>query len=304
MAIPPPPQILLSLTRADPTKLDATALKAQLATVGLDCSEITEDALNSYISDVESQIEDGGVQSYAILAPQGSVSAGSVAASVAARRAQYTAAASTGAPVSSSAGALTLLEEVANGDWTEDERAQGWSPNLEVIQFKDHFDWLMSNSGSSGFPGITENPDPVSGNFPNSEAIKKLFVDTATTASATVVKGISQDTMTSVFSNIIQPLTDDNIKDYDKSDSRTVMLVENYNSSTRYCDGVGVVTVDWDLQISDYKRKSKHGGDTHSTYLGISARSVLYTDVVLLCNHYQSVVDHFQLSNPPTCRVV
>ena len=112
--------------------------------------------------------------------------------------------------------------------------------------------------------------------------------------------------MTAVFSNAIQPLQDATLNNYDQSSSRAIMLVENYNQSTGAADAIGVVSVDWRLQISDWQRKTKDGGDTHPTVLTISARSALYSDVALLCKHYFAVLTQFGIDpgSAPTCRKI
>lgn len=304
MPIPPASQIRLSLDAADPSRLDQETLQAQLKDMGLSCSEITPESLKQYIAEVESQLQIGQVQSYAILAPAGTVAPHTMPRALAARRMLNATEIMRSAPVGSVAAAVGVLEEAAIGNWTENDSAQGYSPNLQVIQYKDHFDWLMSQSGSNAFPGIVDNPPAYTGNYDNAAAIQKLFINVGVTASSTVVKGIDQNTMTAVFSNAIQPLADATLSNYDQPGSRAIMLVENYNTSTGYADAVGVVSVDWRLQISDYQRKTKDGGDTHPTVLTISARSVLYSDVNLLCSHYNAVLKQFGIdpSQAPSCR--
>jgi hypothetical protein len=162
----------------------------------------------------------------------------------------------------------------------------------------------MSNNESNGFAGVVDNPPAYTGNYPNAAAIQNLFINVGVTASSTLVKGIDKDAMTATFSNAIQPLADANLKNYDQSGSRAIMLVENYNTTTGYADAVGVVSVNWRLQISDWQRKSKDGGDTHPTVLTVNARSVLYSDVNLLCQHYNAVLTQFGIDpqTAPSCR--
>jgi hypothetical protein len=101
-------------------------------------------------------------------------------------------------------------------------------------------------------------------------------------------------------------LADANLTNYDEPGSRAIMLVENYNQTTGYADAIGVVSVDWRLQITDWQRKTKEGGDTHPTVLNISARSALYSDVTLLCQHYSAVLKQFGIdpNQAPKCRTV
>jgi len=310
MPIPPPAGISLDLAPATPSKLDAATLCQQLENIGLSCAQITDQNLQQYISEVETQLADGTVQSFMITAPSGTVAPDTLPAELDAVEEPslhlMTAPAPAEPPVGSLAAAMPPNQTAAVGNWTENDAAQGWAPNLAVIQFQSHFDWLMTQAGSIGFSGIVDAPPAYTGNYPNAQAIQNLFVNVGVTASSTVVKGIDRDTMTAVFSNAIQPLADANLTNYDQPGSRSIMLVENYNQSTGYADAIGVVSVDWRLQITDWQRKTKEGGDTHPTVLNISARSALYSDVTLLCQHYSAVLNQFGIdpNQAPKCRTV
>jgi hypothetical protein len=54
--------------------------------------------------------------------------------------------------------------------------------------------------------------------------------------------------------------------------------------------------VQWHLQIQDYKRKSKDGGDTHHTRLEVHSWSVTYSDTTPMCNDYAAVCKQFAIS--------
>jgi hypothetical protein len=310
MPIPPPAGISLDLASATPSKLDADTLCKQIENLGLNCAQITPENLAQYIGEVESQLADGAVQSFMITAPSGTVASDTLPAEVDAVEEPslhlMTEPPAGEPPVGSLAAAMPPNQAAAVGNWTENDTAEGWAPNLAVIQYSSHFTWLMSQAGSIGFQGVVDAPPAYTGNYPNAEAIQKLFINVGVTASSTVVKGIDKDTMTAVFTNAIQPLTGANLTNYDVPGCRSIMLVENYNHSTGYADAIGVVSVDWRLQIKDWQRKTKEGGDTHPTVLNISARSALYSDVTLLCQHYAAVLKQFGIdpATAPTCRTV
>jgi hypothetical protein len=65
-----------------------------------------------------------------------------------------------------------------------------------------------------------------------------------------------------VFSNVIQPLTDGNIDNYDQPGNRVIMLAENYNTTTGYADAVGFVAVDWRLQLVASLGNTQSGATT------------------------------------------
>lgn len=279
-----PKGIKLKLTAATPTPFTTATLKAQMEEIGLNCSQLTESFLQQSITNVRSQMPNGltqvfgGIQRFP---PNYSRSASSAAATVFSSR--------------DSGGDPPI------GNWTPDSSAEGYSPNLEIIQYPDHFDWLYANRSTNGFTGVKDDPPPYGGNYSNADSIERLFVNVAVTASATLVKGIDSPAMQAAFTNIIQPLKDADLSNYDVTDSRTFFLVDNYNASTGVADAVGVLRVGWHLKITDYKRKSKDGGDTHPTSLTINSASVLYGDAGALCSNYNAVVKQFGLSDAPPC---
>jgi hypothetical protein len=265
LPIPPPQGVQLTLSPATPSVIDQASLKAQLENVGLNCSELTPEFLQERLSEVTSQLPAGAVQSFRITAPAGTVATSTLPPMLAAtseavvlHAAQRRAA----APVGSLAAAMTASQDAAIGNWTENDSAQGYAANLEVIQFPSHFSWLMSQLASNGFPGVVNTPPAYTGNYANAQAIQTLFINVATTASSVVVKGVDQATMRAVFSNVIQPLTDGNIDNYDQPGNRVITLAENYNTTTGYADAVGFVAVDWRLQLVASLGNTQSGATT------------------------------------------
>lgn len=291
MPFPAPSKIKVgSLNAATPSPFDTTALQSQLENIGLSCAQINQQNLTTYIATVTSQLQDGIIQSFAIKAPQqdlGSYNAKPVVPGMLRALTQ----------------AVTPLADAATGNWTISTTGDGYGPNLAVIQYPDHFNWLYDNRATNGFTGTIDNPPAYTGNYSNAQAIQDLFISVGTTASATLVKGLDKDAMKATLSNAIQPLANANLSDYNVTDSRTIFLVENYDPSTQVADAIGVLYVAWTLTISDYKRKSKDGGDTHPTSLTIKSGSVLYSDPATLCNDYNSVLKQFNIDpqSAPSC---
>jgi hypothetical protein len=294
MVFPPAKKFNLKLKSATPSPFDVATLKTQLENIGLSCAQLSDDNLRNYITDVKSQIPNGQTQSMAIRAPRNSPT---VLMNL------KLAALPEPEDVTSLAAAVPPYADVATGNWTIDPTAQGYQPHLEVIQYPTHFDWLYENKATTAFTGVKNDPPAYSGNYPNADAIKKLFVQVCLTASSTLVKGLDQSTMTAVLTNVISPLDDSQLKNYDVSDSRAIFVVDNFNPSTGNADGVGVVYVRWRLQITNWQRKSKDGGDTHPTNLLIHAGSVLYTDQTPLCADYNAVLKQFGITNAPACPI-
>lgn len=280
------------LKAATPTPYDNAVLKKQLGDVGLDCAQLSPEFLSQSVEQVTSQLPNGAVQSYAIKAPSTQVATGTFSALPTAAVAE--------APAPHS------LTDVSTGNWTINAEGDGYGPQLEVIQYPTHFDWLYNNRANNGFTGVKDDLPAISGNYENAAAIQKLFVTTALAASATLVKGLDKDSMKAALTNVIAPLAKADLKNYnmpasgDPRPSLVIYLVDNYTSKG-YADGLGVLYFNWSLSISDYKRKTKDGGDTHATTLQVNAGSVLYDSPSQLCSNYNSVVKQFELSDAPSC---
>ncbi len=285
------PKIKVSLKAQTPSKLDHKALKTQLETVGLSCSQLTPQFLTNSIANVQSQIPSGSIASFGIYAP----STGPAAAAMETKPELIC--------HSNLAATVGTYVQAAKTSWEPSATGDGFSGNLEVIQHPGHFDYLYKNKGDNGFTGTKMPQATYGGNYENATAIEKLFVKVCTDASSVVVKGIDEAAMSATLTRIIAPLGDKNISDYHSADSRVIYLVDGYNESTGEVDGIGVVTVSWDLTIHEYKRKSKDGGDTHPTSLVINASSVMYSDPSVLCQNYHAVLKQFKIdpANAPSC---
>ena len=256
----------MSLTKADPTPLTVDALKKQLTDIGLTCPDSAKDKLEEYIREVKGQLPAGAVETYRILKPADDADA-------------------------AIPGLATQLAEASVGNWEPDDTGFGYGPVLEFIQYPTHFDWLYANR--PGFTGIKNDPPTYTGRYDTVDAVKQMFATVATDASATLVKGLDKSSLESVLSNAIAPLNDNNATNYNPGpDSRVIFLVENYNPSTEEADGIGVLTVSWELTIKDYKEKKKN--PQHDTTLTVHCRSVLYSTVEAMNADYLAAETHFK----------
>ena len=292
MGFGPPPGIDVgALTSATPTPFDSKILKSQLQNIGLSCAQLSHENLDSYITSVDSQLENGKIHSMAIMAPSGHVQNPTLDSGEILETSNLVA-------------HVSPMVTAATGNWTINDVAEGYAPNLEIIQNPAHFQWLFNNKANNGFTGVIDNPPTISHNEDNAEAIQKLFVNVGLTASATLVKGLDKSTMKATLTNVIQPLTNANLSNYDVTDSRAIFLVDNYDPVTKRADGIGVLFINWHLTITDYKRKDKDGGDTHPTTLTIKAGSVLYSNPKDLCRDYSAVLKQFGIdpTSAPSCR--
>jgi hypothetical protein len=288
MAFPPPKGLKVSLKPANPTPMTIADIKSQLANIGLSCAQVSDSNVQQWITDVSAQLPSGKTQAFAI---KMRANPAKLAANFAAVK-----------DVTSVAARLPQLEHAAIANWTLDTTGgDGYGPQLEIIAYPEHFGWLYDNRATNGFTGTKDDPPSYTGNYPSAAAIQELFVNVGIAASSTLIKGLDKDAMTAALTNVIQPLANANLENYDASDSRLFFVVENYNSSTKIADALGFVFVNWALKISDWKRKSKEGGDTHPTVLTIHAGSATYNDPSVLCADYNKVVKQFGLTDAPAC---
>jgi hypothetical protein len=263
----------MDLSAATPTPLTTDSLKVQLDNIGLTCDQAALDLLAGYIEDVKDQIPNppDGATAWTILKPQTSTSPAADAVSSLPQFAS-----------------LSGLTQSSVGNWTPNPLALGYSNTLEFIQYPSHFTWLKANRAT--FTGVGPTTNTYSGSDLTVEAIKLQFQMVATSASAALDNGLNRDALESVLSNAISPLTEQNAKDYNRTDSRVIFLVENYDSVAKTADGIGVLTVAWTLVISDYKTKKGPVPLRHNYALSVTAYSVLYDSVDVMNADYAAAL--------------
>lgn len=267
-------KVPINLLSATPSKLTPDNLKGQLNSIGLFCDHTNPKPLAKYIKSVKDQLPNGSIESYWIGGPTPSSDESLYYMS----------------EFDENDTVYTGLTETATGNWKPDGTALGYSPQLEFIQFPSHFDYLKKNRSS--FTGVKEGPNNYHKFLPTVEAIMALFTEIGTNASSALIKGLDKDSIEAVLTNAIAPLKNENLTNYNNSDSRTIFLVENYDPSTNTADGIGVLSISWTLSIKDYKKK-KHLLQ-HNTHLTVTARGVLYDSVSALQADYLFAKSHFK----------
>ena len=257
----PRKRIKIELKKADPTALTPEKLKEQLKDVGLDCKDTSLPRLKKFIEEVNENIPSGITETYAILEP--------------AKK-----------PGNRIEGLALDWETAADGNWQIMDF--GYSADLEYIQYKEHFDWLLETRPS--FTGRKQTDNYVR-QYESVESIKNFFADVTTSASSAVLKGINKASLNATMSNAISPLDDSQARDYDKRDSRVLFLVDNYSQSTNEADAIGVLSIEWHLIIKDYKEKKE--ALKHNTNLEVNIRVVLYDDLDALDADLKAAKAHF-----------
>jgi hypothetical protein len=260
----PQKRIRIDLANAKPTVLTPESLKAELKNIGLDCKDTSLPRLERFIKEVDGALPNGIVQSYAILKP-------------AAKKENRL------------EGFELDWETASTGNWTVKDF--GYRTELEFIQVKDHFDWLVANR--PGFLGRLDEEKYIR-RYESVDSIKNFFADVTTSASASVIKGVNKETLNAAMHNAIDKLDDNQAKDYDKKDSRTIMLVDNYHETVDgkgEADAIGVLTIEWHLIIKDYQVKKE--ALKHDTELTVSIRAVLYDNLDIMAADLRALKAHF-----------
>ncbi len=251
--------IPINLNSCTPTKINVTSLSKQLNDMGLNCEYTQGDKLQGCIDNVHNQLHNGAMQSFGIYKPKNGGES---------------------------------VEFVANGEYYE--YCEGWTPGsvgdkqgkLLTIIGKDNFEYLHKQYAD--FPYAVANDDTTTEKKSTVEGIEQLFVECAKKSAATVVQGINLATFDATFANMLGINESSVLSNYATHGKQNICIVLNYNSSTRDCDGVGILYVEWKVGITNYKEKKNKVN--HVTSVTLYSRSVVYTDDKLLDKHYNAVV--------------
>ncbi len=269
--------IPIKLDERPATQLNPEELTKQLNALGLYCSETYGEKLKKNIEDVTSRIGLGSLTTFGVYKDGGKIKMEQLSDNML-------------SSIDSKNVLETLLydrfKKAADGSWEEGPTGQ-FTSKLLIIQEIDNYTYLKNNA--KDFPYAEEPEREIKEQFSTVEAIKQMFTRAATACTAATVQGIDKTTLNATFSNALENLNQSDVEqDYDATGNRVIMLVYNYDPKSRSCDGVGVATCNWRLQIRNYKEKKKE--PKHETTLNISARSVLYMDTDTLDKHYAMVL--------------
>lgn len=177
-----------------------------------------------------------------------------------------------------------------HGQWMPSDAAQGYREELFLIQYPEHFDYLLANKPDT-FTGVKKSKTETSKDG-TVQKIKDLFVQIGTELSSIVVDGLNKTSLEAILVDVIGVNESAFENDYDESNSRVIFLVQNYNEKTEEADAIGVLSIDWRISIKNYKEKKKE--TKHETKITINVRSAIYTDIPKMLVHYEFVKSHFK----------
>jgi len=243
MPFPPSRKMKIALSKPvnGPSRLTAERLQTQLKNIGLACPDTDVPILANDIVDVQKLIPDpaNGVEAWGIFQNSSSRRTPSV-----------------GAELTQFKSVIGMVA-TAVGNWVPDASAGGYATQLEFMQFPTHFAWLKANRSQNGFVGQGPTGVKQSGNGATVDAIKAAFVQIGINVSSVLVTGLNQRAFEAALSNAIAPMNDANAVNYDNADSTVMFLVDGYDDQGG-ATGIGCVTVEWHLQITDYLQKPKN----------------------------------------------
>lgn len=266
----PIPKIAMNLEKDTPSKVEPAALKEELADIGLTCAHTEIDRLQKYIQDTTNKFPLGDVQGYGMFeynppAVEEWFEKGFTSKSI-----------------------FQIAESLADvhNNWKPKDTSP-YMPELSTVGYPEHFDYLLNNY--KGFSGV-KSSNKYEGENSTADAIRQQFTQLALNISSTLVDELDKEQLEAMFIKIIAPQTVPS-EDYDSGiKNRNIYLVLGYNGKT--CDGIGILNVEYRLQIKNYKEKKDTA--TQSSTLDVVVRTSLYNDTKTLENEVLAVQTHFK----------
>ncbi|MCC3775143.1 hypothetical protein [Streptomyces sp. UNOB3_S3] len=178
-------------------------------------------------------------------------------------------------------------EPLATSTWTPDPTGGITGPYMTMLGnviYGEHFDQLRKRyeAVSQPFPGIEAPYDPGTKRMKTGDAIVKFFKDTCQGVITTVAQQVDKGDLEALITTYIEPVMSQD--DYVLPGDRFIYLAQDYDAQQQLAFGVGIVSLHYELTVKDYKRKSKHGGDTHDVTLPMHARGIQYPGAVGFSN--------------------
>ncbi|WP_132356304.1 hypothetical protein [Photorhabdus khanii] len=162
----------------------------------------------------------------------------------------------------------------SDANWKIYDTAPKDTDQLKYLCRRECFDWLRKNVPD--FDGALSLENHTEDRYDTLEAVKNAFIQAAVVTSATLVDLDPKD-MESVLTTILLPLTDQNDSDYHSNYQEIhLIIVKNYNRQANECDAIGFLGLGWELNIKDYRKKSKDAVSGHDTDFRIQSWSGFY----------------------------
>jgi len=261
-------------------EITGATLSSSIKVMGLDCPETNPLNCETYIDNVKGKMTPG-TASALMVTENGTIN-------------------EIGEFVKSVPGVKSVgMAAISNSIKTKWQLINGANPDTiklsDIIQ-PDHFDWLKANLPFSlhPFAGHTESSSN-SAMVTTVDAIQNLFYSVTKLASGAVSAGITWDSIKSILVRAIQANMDTDPANYSDVDHRVIHYagLEQRPDGTWETDYLGVLRLDWNISVQNYKHKAKHGGDTHKATVSATARSIEFSDADTLAAYDNAVKAHF-----------
>lgn len=172
-----------------------------------------------------------------------------------------------------------------SASWSPSQNALGYSAQLAAVIHPSSYWWLKQRY--TNFMAHDIGPTSKTQSNTTVVAIEDFFGSTLATIAASVVDNLAIGDMKAMCTHMLGSAPDQQ-QDYHTHNTFIINLVNNYNASAQEADDIGVITLDLDLTVCNYK-KNKKTHPKHKSVIKLSTRSVTYDDTDILEEHYNLV---------------
>lgn len=240
------------------TKVTASDLKKELNSIGLTCAHTEEQQLEKYIQEVVSTFKGGVNQGFGTY------------------KFRDTNTMNAQTDFSLIKDWKTFREAIVidldiDNQWIINDSAGQYTVDLCTIGHSTGFDYLRDNY--SGFPGNygTKEYDQKE---PTVESIKTTFLALSTSLASALVEGIDEVTLESFMAHLIEGMPKE-VVDYEQNEERYMYIVNDYDSVSGDCKGIGIISMEFSIIIKNYKDKK----DTYQNcHFDLKMRTIFHTD--------------------------
>lgn len=263
--------VSIQCTKGTPAQLTKEMVSDKLHHVGLDCEYTTPDAAGKLMNEVCGALEKGNNQSFCILEKPD-------------MDAMILCMAKSNQGLTRESFRQFSDSEIA-ASWIPSSTALGYTSELTGVIYEASYEWLKQHF--IDFAGHETGPVSRTQQDTTLDAIKDFFGATLATLAASIVGNLNVEDMKAVCTRMLPELNGQKETYVDKN-SFLIYLLDNYDPDKEEADGIGVIVLDWELTVENY-RKNKKQCPKHDSTVRLCARSVVYDNIDVLEKHYRAV---------------
>jgi hypothetical protein len=176
----------------------------------------------------------------------------------------------------------TDLQPTAVGTWVP--KAGGVWGEAQMTTMYKNWDRMAANMGAD-FIGVHNTWPSGSEKYTTNDAFEALFVRVSLQASAALVAGLAKPDMEAMLANRVKENTGHDPNNYDTGwKPMTVFLVGDYNPADQTSAGVGFLSLNYRVQIKDFRKKSKDSHNPNTTIDG-RCQACMFGDMTTFDEH-------------------